>query len=227
MDRIPGLSNSGGGSRGGFSSGGRGYGGPSGGRGRGGRGFGSGSGGSEILINGKRTAGKNNSTGSQLGTITADQVNYFEIIRGTSGELDVRGSGQVVNVVLFEELSSATIQFEASLQFSEDDTISPGGNLSFSGQQGGLDYQVSARTNDVYFRSLSKENSILGDFSPNDLIREDRATDGNSTTVSANLGYDINAKSSARFNVQLGEGVGETDLFRRTIDLKINPNTLR
>ena len=35
MDRIPGLSNSGG-SRGGFSSGGRGHGGPSGGRGRGG-----------------------------------------------------------------------------------------------------------------------------------------------------------------------------------------------
>jgi hypothetical protein len=227
MDRIPGLSSSGG-RRGGFSSSGRGYSGPGGGRGggRGGRGFGSGSGGSEILINGKRTAGKNNSTGSQLGTITADQVNYFEIIRGTSGELDVRGSGQVVNVVLFEELSSATIQFEASLQLSEDDTISPGGNLSFSGQQGGLDYQVSARTNDVYFRSLSKENSILGDFSPNDLIREDRATDGNSTTISANLGYDINAKSSARFNAQLGQGEGETDLYRRTIDLKINPNTL-
>ncbi|MFT4816967.1 MAG: outer membrane receptor for ferrienterochelin and colicins [Pseudohongiellaceae bacterium] len=227
MDRIPGLS-SGGGSRGGFSSGGRGRGGPggSGGGGRGGRGFGSGSGGSEILINGKRTAGKNNSTGSQLGTITADQVNYFEIIRGTSGELDVRGSGQVVNVVLFEELSSATIQYEVSLQLTEDDTVSPGGNFSFSGQRGGLDYQVSARTNDVYFRSLSKENSILGDFSPNDLIREDRATDGNSTTISTNLGYDINSKSSARFNAQLGKGDGDTDLFRRTVDLKVSPNTL-
>ena len=230
MDRIPGLS-SGGGSRGGYSSGGRGRGGPggggpSGGGSRGGRGFGSGSGGSEILINGKRTAGKNNSTGSQLGTITADQVNYFEIIRGTSGELDVRGSGQVVNVVLFEELSSATIQYEVNLEFAEDDTVSPGGNFSLSGQQGGLDYQVSARTNDVYFRNISKENSILGDFSPNDLIREDRATDGNSTTVSANLGYDINSKSSARFNAQLGEGKGETDLFRRTTDLKVNPNTL-
>ena len=225
MDRIPGLS-SGGGSRGGYSSGGRGRGGPGGGGSRGGRGFGSGSGGSEILINGKRTAGKNNSTGSQLGTITADQVNYFEIIRGTSGELDVRGSGQVVNVVLFEELSSATIQYEVNLEVAEDDTVSPGGNFSLSGQQGGLDYQVSARTNDVYFRNISKENSILGDFSPNDLIREDRATDGNSTTVSANLGYDINSKSSARFNAQLGEGKGETDLFRRTTDLKVNSNTL-
>ncbi|MFT7470384.1 MAG: outer membrane receptor for ferrienterochelin and colicins [Kiritimatiellia bacterium] len=227
MDRIPGLS-SGGGSRGGFSSGGRGRGGPGGGGGggRGGRGFGSGSGGSEILINGKRTAGKNNSTGSQLGTITADQVNYFEIIRGTSGELDVRGSGQVVNVVLFEELSSSTIQYEASIEMAEDDTFSPAGNISFSGQRGGFDYQLSARTNDVYFRNISKENSILGDFSPNDLIHESRATDGNSTTLSTNLGYDINAKSSARFNAQLGEGNGETDLFRRTTDLKVNPNTL-
>ena len=225
MDRIPGLS-SGGGSRGGFSSGGRGRGGPGGGGGGGGRGFGSGSGGSEILINGKRTAGKNNSTGSQLGTITADQVNYFEIIRGTSGELDVRGSGQVVNVVLFEELSSSTIQYEASIEMAEDDTFSPAGNISFSGQRGGFDYQLSARTNDVYFRNISKENSILGDFSPNDRIREDRATDGNSTTLNMNLGYDINAKSSARFNAQLGEGNGETDLFRRTTDLKVNPNTL-
>jgi outer membrane receptor for ferrienterochelin and colicins len=225
MDRIPGLS-SGGGSRGGFSSGGRGRGGPGGGGGGGGRGFGSGSGGSEMLINGKRTAGKNNSTGSQLGTITADQVNYFEIIRGTSGELDVRGSGQVVNVVLFEELSSSTIQYEASIEMAEDDTFSPAGNISFSGQRGGFDYQLSARTNDVYFRNISKENSILGDFSSNDRIREDRATDGNSTTLNMNLGYDINAKSSARFNAQLGEGNGETDLFRRTTDLKVNPNTL-
>ena len=226
MDRIPGLS-SGGGSRGGFSSGGRGRGGRGGpGGGGGGRGFGSGSGGSEILINGKRTAGKNNSTGSQLGTITADQVNYFEIIRGTSGELDVRGSGQVVNVVLFEELSSSTIQYEASIEMAEDDTFSPAGNISFSGQRGGFDYQLSARTNDVYFRNISKENSILGDFSPNDRIREDRATDGNSATLNMNLGYDINAKSSARFNAQLGEGNGETDLFRRTTDLKVNPNTL-
>ena len=60
LDRIPGLgSTTGGGppSGGGF----RGSGG-----GGGGRGFGSGSGSSEILINGKRTAGKNNQTSSVL-----------------------------------------------------------------------------------------------------------------------------------------------------------------
>ena len=45
----------------------------------GGRGFGSGeSGGNEILINGKRTAGKNNQTGGQLDRITADQVERLQ-----------------------------------------------------------------------------------------------------------------------------------------------------
>ena len=91
MDRIPGLSSGGG--FGGFGGGGfrgppgGGGGGFSGGSRGGSRGFGGGSAGSEILINGKRTAGKNNSTSGQLSRITADQVDYIEIIRGTSGEL--------------------------------------------------------------------------------------------------------------------------------------------
>jgi hypothetical protein len=94
LDRIPGQDNSS----------------PSGGGGNpssGGRGLGGGnSGGNEVLINGKRTAGKNNQTSDLLARISAGQVKEFQIIRGTSGDLDVRGSGQVVNVVLFEELAS-------------------------------------------------------------------------------------------------------------------------
>ena len=85
----------------------RGGGGPSGGpanASRGGRGLGGGAGGIEILINGKRTAGKNNNTQDQLARITAAQVERIEIIRGTGGDLDVRGSTQIANIVLFEAL---------------------------------------------------------------------------------------------------------------------------
>ena len=46
---------------------------------------GCGNNGVQILINGKRTAGKNNDTQAQLRRIDADQVDYIEIIRGTSG----------------------------------------------------------------------------------------------------------------------------------------------
>ena len=236
LDRIPGMSSGGGfggpGGGGGFRGpppGAGGFGGPPGGfggGGGGGRGFGGGSRGSEVLINGKRTAGKNNSTGGQLTRITADQVDYIEIIRGTSGELDVRGSGQVVNVVLFETLSTSTTQYEIRAQQTDDNTVSPAGSLSYSGQQGGLNFQLSARTSEIYFQNLSKEKSVLGDLSPNDFIREERVTDGSNSTVSANLDYEINANSSVRFNALYSDGDTPTELNRRTIDLKVIPNTV-
>lgn len=241
LDRIPGLDSTGGfgppggGSFGGGGGGGGGGFGPPGGfsggppggfsgGGGGGRGFGGGSRGIEILINGKRTAGKNNSTGGQLTRITADQVNYIEIIRGTSGELDVRGSGQVVNVVLFDTFATSTMQYEMRAQQSDDNTVSPSGSLSYSGQRGGLNYQLSARAADNYFQSLSKENSVRGDYSPNDFIREESFTEGTNTSVSTNLDYEINPNSSARFNALYSDGDGPTELLRTTIDLKVMPN---
>jgi len=233
LDRIPGAGSSGGGPSGfsggssrGFSGGGS-RGGFSGG-GRGGRGFGSGgsSGGNDILINGKRTAGKNNSTGGQLDRITADQVDYIEIIRGTSGDLDVRGSGQVINVVLFEQLTSSSISYEVSANRTRDHTVKPGANLSYSGQRGGLNYLFNANAQNPYSPYISKESSVLGDFSPNDQVREDRDTDLSVVTLSTNLDYEIGPNSSVRFNALLSAGDGPTDLLRHTTDLKVNPNTV-
>lgn len=238
LDRVPGLDSvggfgpPGGGSFGGGGGGGFGppggfTGGPPGGfsgGGGGGRGLGAGNRGTEILINGKRTAGKNNSTGGQLSRISADQVDYIEIIRGTTGELDVRGSGQVVNVVLFDTFTTATLQYEFRANQADDNTVSPSGSLSYSGQRGGLNYQLSARASDNYFPNISKENSVLGDFSPNDIIRERSFTEGANSNISTNLDYEISGNSSVRFNALLGEGEGPTELVRTTIDLKKVPN---
>ena len=236
LDRIPGLdagggfgSPGGGGFGGGFGGGGFSGGPPPGffgrgGGGGGGRGFGGGNRGSEILINGKRTAGKNNSTGGQLTRITADQVNYIEIIRGTSGELDVRGSGQVVNVVLYETFTDSTMQYQAQASQSDNNTISPSGTFSYSGQIEGFNFLVSASHSDNYSKSISKENSILGDFSPNDFIREIRESDGSNSTFSTNLDYEINGNSSARINALYSDGDRPSELLRHTIDLKVQPN---
>ena len=87
---------------------------------RGGRGLGSGSSGTQILLNGKRTAGKNNTTRAQLTRIDAEQVEYIEIIRGTSGELDVRGSTQIANIVLYEAISNTTINYEVNANLYRD-----------------------------------------------------------------------------------------------------------
>lgn len=191
---------------------------------RGGRGLGSG-GGQQILVNGKRTAGKNNQTRGMLDRITADQVNYIELIRGTSGDLDVRGSSQIINVVLFEELSNTSISYEVNMDRYADHENQPGGSLSVSGQTGALNYLFSAIAEPRYDHRVSKEDSILGNFTPNDQIREDRIRDQTTYQYSTNLNYQISENSSARLNGLFAENEYPTDVMRSTRNLKVTPNT--
>jgi outer membrane receptor for ferrienterochelin and colicins len=216
LDRIPGVGSAtgGGGNFGGSRQGG----------GNGGRGLGSGSGGSQIIINGKRTAGKNNQTSGQMDRITAEQVDYIQIIRGTSGELDVRGSSQVVNVVLFEELSSNSLSFEANMDRYLDHNTAPGGSLAYSGQSGALNYVLSAAAEPRYDHGVSKETSVLADFSLNDEVREERIREQDSYDLSVNLDYEINLKSSARLNGLYSQNDNPTDVLRYTTDFRVNPS---
>ncbi len=216
LNRIPGQGTSG-------SSNGPGPGGnPS----SGGRGFGGGSGGSEILINGKRTAGKSNQASDQLTRITAAQVREIQIIRGTSGGLDVRGSDQVVNVVLFEELSANSLSYEASINHHQDSEVTAGGSLALSGKAGELAYVFSARINPHYDNSITRETSVLGDFSPNDTVREERVRDQSNEELSMNLSYDLSPASSVRLNALYGSNDGATDIDRLITDLRVQPNAL-
>ena len=216
LDRIPGVGSATGGSN--QNSRGPGQGG-----GNGGRGLGSGSGGSQVLINGKRTAGKNNQASGQMDRITADQVNYIEIIRGTSGELDVRGSGQIVNVVLFEDLSANSLSYEVNMDRYLDHNTQPGGSVSYSGQTGGLNYVLSAVAEPRYDHNVSKETSILADFAPNDEVREERIREQTSYNFSVNLDYELSLKSSLRFNALYSENDNPTDVLRYTTDLRAMP----
>lgn len=217
LDRIPGQGAAGGPSSGPSSIPGN----PT----SGGRGLGGG-GGNQILINGKRIAGKNNSTSGQLDRIPANQVREFQIIRGTSGELDVRGSGQVVNVILLEELSSNSISYEASVERYQDQNFRPGGTLSLSGQRGGLDYLFAARSQPRYNVSIGDEYSILGDFSPNDLVLETRTRDQMENELSMNIGYELSASSSLRVNALYAIKDDPTDVERYTTNLRVEPNTV-
>ena len=218
MDRIPGVgSTTGGGSS---SSGGfRGAGG-----GGGGRGFGSGSGSSEILINGKRTAGKSNATSGVLDRINSDQVDYIEIIRGTSGELDVRGSGQVINIVLLEELDQSSLTYQLNADRYRDSYFQPGGNISYGNRIGGFDLVLSAVAEPRYGHEESNELSILGDYSPNDRVVIDQIREQTSYDMTANLGYEFNSNSSARFNALFSQNDNPTKLTRSITDFTVAPN---
>ncbi len=207
LNRIPGINVQGGGPRGSSAS-------------RGGRGLGSGGGGTEIMINSKRTAGKSNNSQSQLDRISADQIDYIEIIRGTSGELDVRGSTQIVNIVLLESLSNTSLSYEANMDYYQDREAKPGGAVSYGGLTGALNYLVSASAEPRYQHRELGEHSILPDGSPNDLIDEDRITEQTTYTLSTNLDYQVSDRSSVRFNALYQEDDNPVDIDRMTIDVR-------
>ena len=215
LDRIPGQASTGG-------PGGPGGGSPT----AGGRGLGSGSGGTEILIDGKRTAGKNNQAGGLLRRIATDQVKEIQIIRGTSGELDVRGSGQVINVVLFEALASQSVSWDASAAMAQDGEFNPSGSVAVNGQRGEFNYLFTLRSNPRYSHNVTHERSILADFGRNDVISEHRINDRESNEISMNLGYNISPNSSARVNALYAVQDSPTSVSRITNNLRSTANPL-
>ena len=183
--------------------------------GGGGRGLGSGAG--EVLINGQRMPGKSNEGRSQLGRISADQVDYIEIIRGTSEELGVRGGGQIVNVVLLDMPSLSSTTIELRTDQSQDGNLDHGGQFSYNAQAGDLSYLVALQIDPNYRAMEGREYSYnalreLQETRYETQIREERKIQA-SSSVSYLFG-----DSATQFNV-LYETQGDTP---STINREIN-----
>ena len=179
------------------------------------RGLGSGEG--EILINGQRTTGKNNEGRSQLSRIAADQVDYIEIIRGTSDDMDIRGGGQVVNVVLLDAESRSSISAEVNMDRLHDGTLDPGAKLSYTGQTGAFNYLFHIEAEPRYENRFTNESSV----DPDGRLLETRSQENlrNQTQyeTSFNLGYQFE-KSMVQFNGLYAESNPPTDITRTIND---------
>lgn len=156
--------------------------------GGGGRGLGSGG---DLLIDGKRIAGKDNSASSQLTRIAANQVERIEIIRGSSAELDVRGASQVVNIVLKESSSRSSVSAEVNTDLHRDGQFDPGASLSYGGQSGDLNYLFNIQADPQYSHSERNEYSYLPDRTLDETLVEDSVRDRTAYETSMNLGYDF------------------------------------
>tara|TARA_R110002167_G_scaffold344363_2_gene553758 strand:- start:4463 stop:6637 length:2175 start_codon:yes stop_codon:yes gene_type:complete len=214
LNRIPGISTARGG----------GGGGPGGSGGANRRGLGAG--GDQILINGRRIAGKENEGNSQLARIPANQVQYIEIIRGTSGDLDVRGGGQVINIVLLAAESRSSVAVELNTDRYHDGTIGPGGSISLSGQRGAFNYLFSVESEPRYEFRDGFETSILADGSPNDLVVRKEYREQDSYTMSSSMGYDLTANDRINFNFQMKQEDPPGTADRVIIDQRVTPNKM-
>lgn len=177
----------------------------------------------QILIDGKRMAGKANEARSQLARIPASQVARIEIIRGSSSELDVQNTGQIVNIVLLEALSSTSLSTEITATHYADGSVEPGGTVSLSGQSGRLNYLISGQVASAYEHQESFETSILGDFSPNETIAADRYRDQTNYTLNSNLTFALTPNDRIAINALYGEQDPPVKLYRTFTDLRTTP----
>ncbi|MES3009027.1 MAG: TonB-dependent receptor [Pseudomonadota bacterium] len=179
--------------------------------------------GDQILIDGKRVAGKENESSSQLSRISANQVSYIEIIRGTSNDLDVRSAGPVVNIVLLEAESRSSLTAEVNADLYHDDTLKPGGSLSYGAQSGALDYRFSVESEPAYENRYRKDFAINGDFSPNDYVDQVDIREETTTEVSASMGYQLGEFDTVRLNASLRESDPPSEVERSITDFNSTP----
>jgi len=189
IDRIPGVSISGGG---------------------GGRGLGSGG---NLLINGQRLAGKSNSPRDQLGRITARQVERIEIIRGNSPELDVRSSGQIVNVVLKDSSNRSSVTAEVNMDRHQDGTLDPGASLSYSGRNNDFNYLFNVMADPSYNNDQREESAYYPDGRLKDTTSESSIRDKTDYQMTINLGYRYGS-DRIQFNTKVSQSEHPSEVNR-------------
>ena len=182
-----------------------------------GRGLGAGEG--EVLINGQRTTGKNNEGRDQLNRITADQVDYIEIIRGTSENVDIRSGGQVVNVVLLDDASRSSTTVEATSRRSRNGTFDQGGQISVSGRGSDVDYIINFEADPGYRYWDSDEFTYDSDDNLIGTEKQEVHRDETEYSGNVNLGFNMD-RSTLKLNGLLEQrGDSPTDRERITADL--------
>lgn len=197
LDRIPGVS--------------VGRGGPGGG---GGRGLGTGG---NLLINGQRIAGKDNSSQDQLNRITAAEVERIEIIRDTSGELNVRGANEVINIILIAAQSRSSTTVELVNRLNHDDTYEAGGSIAWSQQVGNFQALINLEARPNYENRDNREDQIGPNGELLGTLFETNIRDQDELILSTNLSYSTGSHRM-QLNGQASEGDYPRPIRRDFVD---------
>ena len=155
------------------------------------RGFGSG--GDQILMDGKRLAGKANNINDTLSRVSATQVNRVELIRGAASGLDVQSQGLVINIIMKEGGSTSTTFWKIKGEYTENYDFVPEFLLSHNGSLGKLDYTLSyeRQNNDFFFNGKEKF------YGPTNLLISQQTLTGNfdrfGHKLNTNIDYEFKA----------------------------------
>ncbi|MGQ9426206.1 TonB-dependent receptor plug domain-containing protein [Gilvimarinus sp. F26214L] len=185
------------------------------------RGLGAGS--SAILIDGRRIAGKENSGSEMLSRIAAKQVDYVEIIRGSSAELEVRTAGPIVNIVMHEGASRSSVSAELKTIRYGDGELGPGGSFSFGGQTGNLNYLASLTAEPYYERQVRRETSVHRDGRPKDSMDQTRIREQTDYELAGNFGYQFSDRDLLQFNAFVRDNSNPHEIHRTNTRWDVDP----
>lgn len=181
---------------------------------------------SQILIDGKRLAGKTNEARIQLSRLAAEEVDYIEIVRGTSSELDVQNSGQLINIVLLRAISRNSYSAELGLRHFQDGTIEPEGTFSVTGQQGRFNYLMSADIAPGYRVEESQELSLHPDLRFNEVINLERQIEQTNYSLNSSLSWNFGESDRLALNLLYSQNDPPSKLFREITDFNgVSPAT--
>lgn len=170
------------------------------------RGFGSS--GDQILIDGRRLAGKANEIVSALRRIQRSSVEHIELVRNTSRDIAVLSEGIVINIALKEgaSLRSAKSVLVAT-QFNEEGAFDVDGVLSYNGGRAGLSYLASIEKLSVSRAGPEEWTNATRDeryHYPSGQLRElrpqDFERDQDQYTFTTNLAYALRDGAQLRLN---------------------------
>ncbi|MBL8549498.1 MAG: hypothetical protein JNJ73_05900 [Hyphomonadaceae bacterium] len=102
-----------------------------------------------VLIDGRRPSTKNEELDDVLSRIPAAQVERIELIRDVASRSDAAGQSTLVNVVRTPSAGAGIWQGE--LEWRNHGRVSPGGNASWTGRTGALDYSFGASRDLEYY----------------------------------------------------------------------------
>ncbi len=182
---------------------------------------------SQILIDGRRLAGKANEAQNQLNRIAATEVDYIEIVRGSSSSLDVQNTGTLVNIVLLEAQSRSSLSTEVGMRHFTDGNVEPEARLSITGQRGRFNYLVSGDMNPGYRIEDTLELSIYPDGSFNEIVNLERETDQTNYNFNANMSWDFTPRDRLALNALFGESDPPQTVLRRFTDFNGPSPTVR
>ena len=181
---------------------------------------------SQILIDGKRLAGKTNEARIQLSRLAAEEVDYIEIVRGTSSELDVQNSGQLINIVLLRAISRNSYSAELGLRHFQDGTIEPEGTFSVTGQRGRFNYLMSADIAPGYRVEESQELSLHPDLRLNEVINLERQIEQTNYSLNSSLSWNFGESDRLALNLLYSKNDPPSKLFREITDFNgVSPAT--